>query len=120
MQHQILQQLAQYENMPEFSAYLALIFNTPTIPLDTRLTAGLKLKNVLKVVWDSLSVPISEYCKSAVLQGLSDQVQMIRKVSGSIITTVVEGGLIERWLEVLPKLLELLDHPQTIHVFIYY
>jgi transportin-1 len=114
--------LEAYSKIPEYNNYLTFLFATPTTgsPQDDaiRSVAGLSLKNNLKIQWSLLDPSIINYCKHGVLMALSDQNEMVRKVAGSIITTCVAGGLIERWPEVLPKLVELLERPDTIVVVI--
>ncbi len=97
---------------------MAFIFTSADQNEHIRSVAGLNLKNQLRSQWPFLSADIINYCKTCVLQGLSDKSPMIRNVAGSIITTSVAGGLIDRWPEVLPKLVELLDNPDTIQVLI--
>ncbi|KAJ3360926.1 hypothetical protein HDU91_004216 [Kappamyces sp. JEL0680] len=105
--------MENYSRIPEFNSYLSYIL-TSNERENIRTVAGLTLKNNLKAQWSALDLSILDYCKGCVLSALSDENSMIRKVAGSIITTCVAGGMIERWPQVLPKLMELLDRPDTI------
>lgn len=121
-----------YSKVPEYNNYLSFIFAaSPSSESALRSVAGLSLKNNLRAQWSYLDPSVLAYCKYCVLQALSDPDAMIRKVAGSIITTCVsgttlsfshktntpgQGGLIERWPEVLPKLIELTERPETIVV----
>jgi hypothetical protein len=75
----------------------------------------LTLKNNLSKFYSQLSPQTLAESKQIVVQGLSDPEKMIRNTCGSIITDFVKGGNIQRWPEVLPKLLELLNFKETIH-----
>lgn len=116
IQQQTIQQLERFAQVPEYNNYLAYIFISNEKE-ELRSVAGLNLKNCLPHKWTSLSPAILDYCKQCVLVALSDHSPMVRKVAGSIITNCVAGGLIERWPEVLSKLLELIAIPETMLVF---
>ena len=85
------------------------------VKLATRVVAGLTLKNNLSKYYSRLSPQTLQVSKQIVLEGISDPEKMIRNTCGSIITNLVSGGNIQRWPEVLPKLLELLNFKETVH-----
>jgi hypothetical protein len=91
--------------VPEFNNYLCFIFTSKESE-EIRSIAGLLLKNNLPDKWASLSSDILEYCKMSVLKALSDQSEMVKKVSGSIITRIVSSGL--AWPDLVPRLLSFL------------
>jgi transportin-1 len=92
---------------------LCYIFNSQETEDDIRSIAGLSLKNSLPLKWNSLDPLILAYAKQSILKGLSDPSELVKKVAGSIITTIVTKGLIDQWPEVLQKLLELIQYPET-------
>jgi transportin-1 len=73
--------MEQYNRIPEFNCYLALIFITSKERENVRSVAGLTLKNNLKTAWTMLDPSILDYSKSQVLSALSDENEMIRKVA---------------------------------------
>ncbi|KAI8892333.1 armadillo-type protein [Globomyces pollinis-pini] len=113
-QKRITEQLNSYSLIPEFNNYLACAFSTQSIPPEIRAMAGLLLKNNLRKSWDSIQPDYLAYMKSCVLATLSDPVHSVNNVAGSIITTSVANGKIDRWPEVLLKLIEMLQVPETV------
>jgi len=93
--------------IPSYNNYLCYILCNPIATTDVRAIAGLLLKNNCKRFYEHIQF---DYIKHAILQALSDDVELIRSTAGTVITTLLTGRLGE-WPEVLPKMVELSDSP---------
>ncbi|TPX42334.1 hypothetical protein SeMB42_g05170 [Synchytrium endobioticum] len=107
--------LQSFERIPDFNNYLAYILthvNTPDIvTTNIRTTAGLALKNNARVNYETIPAATLEYVKYCVLNALADPVPAIRGTAGTIITTLIARGSLTAWPEILPKLMECIQHP---------
>ncbi|TPX33899.1 hypothetical protein SmJEL517_g03297 [Synchytrium microbalum] len=107
--------LTSFERVPDFNNYLAYILTHVTTPdmntTNIRATAGLALKNNIRMNYEAIPAATLEYVKFCVLNAIADGIPAIRSTAGTIITTLVARGGIQAWPEVLPKLMECLNHP---------
>jgi len=81
-------------------------------PDDTvRSAAGLLLKNNVRFEYGKIPEASLQYLKEASFHGLRDTTDLIRSISGNIITSlIIRGGLLS-WTEALPRLMTLLEDP---------
>ncbi|KAI9019805.1 Transportin-PC [Hyaloraphidium curvatum] len=111
VQQQVNQRLASFNNVPEYGRYLVYILTQmPTQQANVRTVAGLLLKNLLRVNWDTIPPDVVEYVKACVLQALGDSEELVRSTAGTVITTIISRGGLLSWREVMPRLMELLAH----------
>ena len=75
-----------------------------------RSTAGLVLKNNLRVDFQDLSPAVLSYMKAGSEKALVDQHDLIRSVAGTIITTVVTRGGIVNWPEILERYMSMAEN----------
>lgn len=91
-----MQQLQQFNVIPEYCNYLAYIFAKLTTEQEfTRTVAGLLLKNNIKTYWPKLSQEVHNYVKVEILSCVGDPAAGIRRTLSSIVTTIVTVERIE-------------------------
>lgn len=97
--------------MPDLNKYLAYLLVTSNASTDTtaRSSAGVMLKNNILKSYQSQAPETLEYVKAQILQGLVAQEQMIRNISGNVITTLVTRAGIGGWPEILPQLMTMAE-----------
>ncbi len=79
-----------------------------------RSTAGLLLKNNIRLRATGLSADSLNYIKEASLHGLMDDQHICRAICGNVITTIVLKGGILGWPEALSRLIAMLDSDSTV------
>jgi hypothetical protein len=106
------QHLEAARSLPDYTNYLVFIFAYATDQTtDLRSTAGLVLKNNLRLYFQDVTPAVLSYVKTGAEKALVDQDALIRSVSGTIITTVVTRGGIVNWPEILSKYMEMAENP---------
>jgi transportin-1 len=72
------------------------------------------LKNNLRVYYQEITPAVLSYIKSGAEKALVDRHDLIRSVSGTIITTIVTRGGIMHWPEILQRYMEMAESPDPI------
>ncbi|KAI8911544.1 armadillo-type protein [Gorgonomyces haynaldii] len=111
---QVFAQLESFNQLPEYNNYLAYIFALTNENSHLRMSAGIALKNNLKSRYDQVPPHVLEFCQHCVLKALVDDKNEISSTAGSIITTVLQTR-VNRWPDVLQRLLELLSSQNPTH-----
>ncbi|KAJ1986624.1 hypothetical protein H4R33_003253 [Dimargaris cristalligena] len=105
------QKLEELNRVPDYNNYLIYVLTQlPQESAETRAVAGLLLKNNVRLHFPEITPPVLEYIKVHCLEALGDSDAMVRGTVGTLITTIVSRGGIAAWPQVLPRLMELLDH----------
>lgn len=113
MHRQIQTRLHSLNAVPDFNNYLVYIFTQLTSEDESvRTVAGLLLKNNVRSFFPNFSSESKEYIKSLSLSAVGDNLKMVRNTAGSIITNIVIRGGLAEWPNLLPTLIQLLEHPQ--------
>jgi hypothetical protein len=109
-----LQRLETFHQIPEYGNYLAYIFVLmPDQDVTVRTVAGLALKTNISRTHATIPPHVIAYVKAHVFAALIDPQPAIRNAAGTIITTMVALFGLQQWPDVLPKLLELMNHPDV-------
>lgn len=104
--------LEEAQKIPDFNKYLANIFlEADKSDISVRSTAGILLKNNINMFFSQISSDVLIYLKEASVNGLSDPQQLIRSISGNLITTIIRKGGIINCPEILPKLMHMMESP---------
>lgn len=113
VQKNALTQLESFtHSVPDYYCYLAFIFTQQDQPVILRNLAGLTLKrNIINHYKAIQGSDVMVFVKESALAMIADKDESIRNTSGSIITTIVSY---ESWPEVIGKLVELMDHQNTL------
>lgn len=98
--------------MPDLNKYLVFLLvhplgNSTSADSGYRSSAGLVLKNNILKSYQTQTPETLEYVKAQIVQGLGDSTQMIRNISGNVITALVTSAGIGGWPEILPQLMNL-------------
>jgi hypothetical protein len=72
------------------------------------------LKNNLRTDFQDLPPDVLAYIKAGAEKALVDQHDLIRSVSGTIITTIVTRGGINNWPEILHRFMDMAESPDPI------
>ncbi|KAJ1923171.1 hypothetical protein IWQ60_006050 [Tieghemiomyces parasiticus] len=105
------QKLEELNKIPDYNNYLIYVLTQmPQETTETRAVAGLILKNNVRLRLQEIAPPVVEYIKAGCLEALGDPDAMVRSTAGNVITTIVSRGGVTAWPQVLPRLMELLDH----------
>ncbi|VVT56628.1 uncharacterized protein SAPINGB_P005185 [Magnusiomyces paraingens] len=110
-QQEAIKALKQVETLPELNRYLVymLIQRDAGFPTQVRTVAGVKLKNNILQNLTLLDGQTVAYIKSQIVNGLSDPEQLVRNVTGNVITSLVTQLHIDGWPEILPELMSLVE-----------
>ncbi|KAK9476078.1 armadillo-type protein [Lipomyces japonicus] len=102
----------------ELNNYLVYLFVNPTTDAEVHLraSAGLMLKNNLLTRWDEIHnhPTILNYIKDQIVLGLTQPFNIVRNISGSAISALVARGGFKEWPEVLPKLMAMAEHENSV------
>lgn len=103
--------LSQARLQPEIENYLCdLLLTDMTARSDVRAAAGINLKNsVLRLQQYGTSSTLKDrsYLLNNILKGLLDQDNMVRNITGNVITSLFSIYGINGWPQALPQLIEL-------------
>ncbi|KAL2313475.1 Importin subunit beta-2 [Schizosaccharomyces pombe] len=108
--------LEKAKDIPDLNNYLTcILINATELSVSIRSAAGLLLKNNVRVssLESGSGLQSLDYTKSTVIRGLCDPEQLIRGISGNVITTIISRWGISTWPEVLPQLMEMLSSPAS-------
>ncbi|MEW5299688.1 MAG: hypothetical protein WDW36_002678 [Sanguina aurantia] len=107
-QAQIFQQLEQCKVVPDFNNYLSYIFaKGDSLPPEVRQSAGLQLKNNLKLTYGATSEDLRKSIKTVLLPMLVHSERVLRHTNGTIISVMVgHSGL---WPDLLSALAQCMD-----------
>ncbi len=84
--------------------------------LQLRAAAGLLLKNsVHSLSFESSPDLVQNYLKGEILNGLVDPINLIRNITGTVITTLFTRYGVEGWPEVLVQLMNLIENSNSQH-----
>ncbi|KAH7437698.1 hypothetical protein KP509_05G084500, partial [Ceratopteris richardii] len=109
-QTRVFQQLQQFSQLPDFNNYLAYILcRGESQSSEVRQVAGLLLKNSLKVHYKALGPAYQGYIKSELVQCIGASDKQIRATVGTVISVIIEQGLVAGWPELLGALLQCLE-----------
>lgn len=84
--------------------------------VEIRQAAGLLLKNNLKTSFRSLDSAYQKFIKAELLPCLGAADRNIRSTVGTIISVIVQQGLIAGWPELLQSLIQCLDSHNLDHM----
>ncbi|KTW31717.1 uncharacterized protein T551_00978 [Pneumocystis jirovecii RU7] len=113
--NEAMKYLEEAQKVPDFNKYLASIFiEADKLDISIRSAAGLLLKNNISMFFPQISDDVLIYLKEASISGLSDTQQLIRSISGNLITTIIKKGGIMNCTEILPKLMQMLESPDIL------
>jgi len=82
--------------------------------MDLRSTAGLVLKNNLRLDFQDLNEEALNYIKAAAVKALVDRYDLIRSVAGTIITTIVTRAGIMAWPEILQQYMQMAENSDPV------
>ncbi|GAB4816534.1 hypothetical protein N2152v2_003580 [Parachlorella kessleri] len=109
-QAQILAQLDQCKQFPDFNNYLAFIFaNGEGLPVEVRQSAGLLLKNNLKAQYASLSEEYKAFVKAALLLVLGHSSKPLRHTAGTCVVVIAGQAGVASWPQLVGAMAEGLD-----------
>ncbi|KAK9804853.1 hypothetical protein WJX72_008726 [[Myrmecia] bisecta] len=109
-QGQILSQLEQCKQFPDFNNYLAFIFaQGEALPIEVRQSAGLLLKNNLKDQYASTTEEFRQYIKLAMLHAISSPSKPLRHTVGTNVAVIVGAGGLATWPELLAAFVQCLE-----------
>lgn len=109
-QSQILAQLDECKNIPDFNNYLAFILSQGhSLPVEVRQSAGLLLKNNLKKQYQALPEAYRHYIKLSLLQSISNPSKPLRQTVGTSIAVIVGLGTLKAWPELIPACVQGLE-----------
>ncbi|KAG4304337.1 hypothetical protein PORY_002312 [Pneumocystis oryctolagi] len=112
LRNEAMKHLEEAQKVPDFNKYLASIFmEADKSDISVRSAAGLLLKNNINMFFPQISDDVLIYLKEVSISGLSDTQQLIRNISGNLITTIIKKGGIMSSTEILPKLMQMLESP---------
>ena len=75
-----------------------------------RATAGVLLKNNIKIGYSKFPEAVQSYIKSELIKGLIDSDPLIRNISGNAVTTLVSEAGVVGWPDVFPTLMNLAEN----------
>ena len=101
--------LVQAKQQPEIESYLYYILVTDeSAKSDVRAAAGINLKNtLLKSTCNHSITPSRQYLLDSITNGLISQDNMVRNITGNVITSLFSIYGLEKWPQALTKLVEL-------------
>ncbi|KAK6458048.1 putative importin, protein [Scheffersomyces xylosifermentans] len=100
--------LAQAKLQPEIENYLFdLLVVDNTAKSDIRAAAGINLKNSILKRTTTKTPPNRQYLLENILKGLISEDNMVRNITGNVITSLFSIYGLEGWPQALPQLLEL-------------
>ncbi|KAL0043428.1 hypothetical protein WJX79_004487 [Trebouxia sp. C0005] len=109
-QTQILAQLDECKNIPDFNNYLAFILSQgDTLPVEVRQSAGLLLKNNLKQQYKALPEEYRHYVKLSLLHCIRNPSKALRQTVGTSIAVIVGLGSLKTWPELVPACVQGLE-----------
>lgn len=109
-QSQILAQLDECKNIPDFNNYLAFILSQgDTLPVEVRQSAGLLLKNNLKQQYQALPEEYRHYVKLSLLHCIRNPSKALRQTVGTSIAVIVGLGTLKTWPELVPACVQGLE-----------
>ena len=111
-QKAVMKQLEDLKQHIEYPNYLCHVFCWSQEPENIRTIAGLELKNCMPG-FDFLSIEQQLHLKQSILLCLESPSEMVSRVAGSCITSIISGHL-KRWPDVLPRLIDLLGKPSSL------
>lgn len=109
-QTRVFQQLQRFSQLPDFNNYLAFILcRAEGQSVEVRQVAGLLLKNSLKAHYAMLAPVYQEYIKSELMLCIGSSDRHIRATVGTVISVIVQQGLVKGWPQLLGALLQCLE-----------
>lgn len=109
-QTRVFQQLQRFSQLPDFNNYLAFILcRAEGQSVEVRQVAGLLLKNSLKAHYAMLAPIYQEYIKSELMLCIGSSDRHIRATVGTVISVIVQQGLVKGWPQLLGALLQCLE-----------
>lgn len=107
-QRQAQAKLEEMVSYQEFNNYLTFIFVHSEIDPNSRVRAGLQLKNNIRS--EQVFEQTLPYIMNTVMHGLADMNRVIRNTTGTIITIIISKYGIHKWPGLLEFLYECLSH----------
>ncbi|KAL3146894.1 hypothetical protein ABBQ38_014866 [Trebouxia sp. C0009 RCD-2024] len=109
-QSQILAQLEECKNIPDFNNYLAFILSQGnSLPVEVRQSAGLLLKNNLKKQYPALPEDYRQYVKLSLLHCIRNPSKPLRQTVGTSIAVIVSLGTLKTWPELITACVQSLE-----------
>ncbi|CCE83908.1 Piso0_004505 [Millerozyma farinosa CBS 7064] len=106
--------LLQARQQPEIENYLLdILVSDDSGRSDVRAAAGINLKNMILRQNKDASNKNREYLLQNILKGLMSNENMVRNITGTVITSLFLIYGLEGWPQVLPQLLELSSMPPS-------
>ncbi|EAZ63965.2 putative importin, protein [Scheffersomyces stipitis CBS 6054] len=106
--------LDQAKLQPEIENYLLeLLVVDDSAKSDIRAAAGINLKNSILNRRHQKAPPNRSYLLENILKGLMSKDNMVRNITGNVITSLFSIYGLEGWPQALPQLLELVNHTST-------
>ena len=103
-------QLERFKAYPDFNSYLAFIFASGEgLPVEVRQTAGLLLKNNVRVAYGGIAEDFRAFIKAALLPVLGHASRPLRHTAGTCAVTIVNLSGLGAWPELVAALAEGLD-----------
>ncbi|KAG2202751.1 hypothetical protein INT47_004775 [Mucor saturninus] len=107
--------LQSFHTFPDYNAYLVYILvQMKEEAMDTRMIAGLQLKNSIKDHFNTIPLNVLEYVKQSCIQLLfQPDLSPINKTVSAVIAAIIGRGQVHNWPQVLMILIEKLTDTQT-------
>ncbi|KAK6465074.1 putative importin, protein [Scheffersomyces coipomensis] len=101
--------LRQAKQQPEIENYLLslLVLDDNSTRSDVRAAAGVNLKNSILRQSQGNALPDRQFIKENVIKGLISPDQMVRNITGNVITSLFSIYGLQGWPQALPQLIEL-------------
>lgn len=106
-QSEVYAQLDQCKAMPDFNNYLAYIFASGEgLPVEVRQSAGLLLKNSVRLAYGGISEDFRSFIRAALLPVLGHPSRPLRHTAGTCAVTIVSHAGLGAWPELVAALAE--------------
>lgn len=115
----INQRLSVFNEHPDYYAYLVhILVYLKKEDTNTRLVAGIQLKNNIKNQFNTIHLLTLDYIKEACISALlePDSDPLIHKSISSVISAIVRRGQVHNWIDVILLLIKNIDDVSQPHV----
>ncbi|CEP17741.1 hypothetical protein [Parasitella parasitica] len=107
------QRLSSFNEYPDYNSYLAYILTKLSNGnVDTRIIAGLHLKNNIKNHFNNIPLTVLDYVKQCCIDIIESPQPAIAKAVSSVIAAIVQSGQVHNWIQVIRILIGKLDAQQ--------
>ncbi|KAG2237769.1 hypothetical protein INT48_009708, partial [Thamnidium elegans] len=109
----INQRLLSFHNYPDYNAYLAyILMKLKTQDMNTRMIAGLQLKNSIKNHFNTIPLRVLDYIKQLCTDVINfPDESCICKTVSSVIAAIISRGQVHNWSSMILLLIEKLQDP---------